>query len=148
MPTDEGSVGAEDFNEARSDLPHAVTHDSQSSLEGFDPRQSEGPVRVPPEGFSWWDEGSRFALTFDGYGRCKDVHAVAVAVRREFEEKGELSNDLEILRAALFWEQRFIRWNDQSDLLSDERYGGYLEELVGRIRYISSGWVAVLGPLL
>jgi hypothetical protein len=101
-------------------------------------------IPVPPEGASWWPDITHFALTYNAYNRVGDVHTVGQmgnGVRARFRKGGTLPDDLDELRAALFFEQRryhhFGEAPDAADL-------DYIQALVGAIRRISGG--AVPGP--
>jgi len=66
-------------------------------------------LRHLPGGEASWEEIGAFALTFNGYDRwpgepsCGDV---ALRVRRQYERTGMLPFELDVLRTALFMEQR------------------------------------------
>ena len=104
-------------------------------------------IPVPPKGAPWFLDGARFALTYDGYvrhGGFEGASQIGNSVRAAFEETGELPDELDILRCALFWVQRCIRWNEDSDPLRDGPYADYVEALLDQIRSVSGG--AVPGP--
>lgn len=108
------------------------------------PRLSGPPIPVPPTGAPWFLDGVEFALTYNGYDRHggqEGASALGRAVHEEFLRSGRLPDDLDTLRCSLFWEQRYIRWNEHVDLLADEAYAAYLQALLDRIRDIGGGTV-------
>ena len=99
-------------------------------------------VEVPRPRAPWYFEGIDFALSWDGYAHHDEPRSVGDPTRLTYEESGHLPDELDTLRTALFWEQRRIRWNEPSNMLSDAAYVGYLNALLDRIRSVSGGRVA------
>ncbi len=104
----------------------------------------EESIPVPPSGAPWWPDITQFALTYNAYNRVADVHAVGQignGARARYGHDGSFPDDLDELRAALFFEQRryhhFGEGPDGADL-------DYIQALVGAIRRISGG--VVPGP--
>jgi hypothetical protein len=97
-------------------------------------------IAVPTESASV-HEIWRFALTYDGYDRHKDVGNMANGWVRRWRADESLPPDLSTARAALFYEQRRYRHLDRAPGKSEEQY---IRALVGRIRDLSGG--SVPGP--
>ncbi|MDX5456283.1 hypothetical protein ACGFI5_01825 [Micromonospora tulbaghiae] len=102
-------------------------------------------VRVPDEG-AGSSEFFSFAHTYNGYelrDGFEPLAAVAQAVRERWERTGELGDDVDQLRACLFFEARAFR------------HGGYgrfdqrpiVAALVSRIRSLSGGVVPLRGTV-
>ncbi len=109
------------------------------------PRDENEWIAVPPKGAPWFTAGIEFALTYNGYDRHgDDCSAIGDAVRTGYEETGALPDELAMLRCALFWEQRRIRWTEDSLPLEHESYAAYIEALLDEIRRVSGG--VVPGP--
>lgn len=110
-------------------------------------KHSRDVIRVPPTGAPWYPDGIEFALTYNGYvrhGGTAGASKIARSLRKAFDDTGQFPQDLDVLRCALFWEQRYIRWNEPSDLLADDDYSTYLNALLDQIRRVSGG--VVPGP--
>ena len=104
----------------------------------------EESIPVPPEGAPFYTDITEFALTYNAYNRVSGVRTVAQignGARARYRSDGSFPDDLDELRAALFFEQRryhhFGEGPDGTDL-------DYIHALVGAIRRISGGTVA--GP--
>jgi hypothetical protein len=104
----------------------------------------EESIPVPPEGAPFFPDINEFALTYNAYSRVGGARTVAQignGARARYRNDGTFPDDLDELRAALFFEQRryhhFGEGPDGADL-------EYIENLVGAIRRISG--VAVPGP--
>lgn len=105
-------------------------------------KNSRNLIPVPPKGAPWFMEGAEFALTYNGYARHREeAKKISQIVNDTFNETGNLPENLNMLRCALFFEQRRIRWNEPSNLLNDDCYRNYIETLLGQIRKISGGFV-------
>ncbi|MEH0823742.1 MULTISPECIES: hypothetical protein [Micromonospora] len=102
-------------------------------------------VRVPDDG-AGGSEFFRFAHTYNGYelrGGLDPLTAVAQTVRERWERTGDLGDDVDELRACLFFEARAFR------------HGGYgrfdqqpiVAALVARIRSLSGGAVPPKGTV-
>lgn len=63
---------------------------------------------VPPEG-SPWDAVEEFALTYDGYAYWSGLGELATRALQSWTRYGSLPDDLDELRACLFFEAR--RWH-------------------------------------
>jgi hypothetical protein len=105
--------------------------------------QSMG-LPVPPAGSPFFPDINEFALTYNAYSRVSGVRTAAQignGARARYRNDGSFPDDLDELRAALFFEQRryhhFGEGPDGADL-------DYIQALVGAIRRISGG--AVPGP--
>ena len=101
-------------------------------------------IEVPGPDARWWTEISDFALTYNGYDRGADVDSLAgidKQVRQTWDDDATLSNDLEICRAVLFFEQRRFRHLDAEPAGDDNRF---VRAILGQIRNLSGG--QVLGP--
>ena len=79
------------------------------------------PQLVPPAAAPW-PEVFEFALSFDGYSLWVDVGAYANATSQNWYARGVLPNDLDSLRACLFFEQRRYRHFDTEPGGSDATY--------------------------
>lgn len=89
-----------------------------------------------PAGDATTGEIFDFALRYDGYGIHGDVEALA-AIRDRVHatwKRGELPEDLDELRAALFFVQRAAHWNDHFD-------EAFARALLEQIRAVSGGTV-------
>jgi hypothetical protein len=101
-------------------------------------------IPVPPEGSPFFPDINEFALTYNAYSRVSGVRTAAQignGARARYRNDGSFPDDLDELRAALFFEQRryhhFGEGPDGADL-------DYIQALVGAIRRVSGG--AVPGP--
>lgn len=66
-------------------------------------------IPVPPEEAPWMPDWADFALTYNGYDRhggFEGASRIAGQVHDDFCRRGTLPEDLNLLRCALFWEQR------------------------------------------
>ena len=99
------------------------------------------PIPVPDHGAEYWGEIDLFALTYNGYDRHGGFDGTAAInsdVRSKWDKDQTLPDDLEVLRCALFFEQRRWRHIDthpQGDDLN------FIEALVDHIRDLSGGTV-------
>jgi hypothetical protein len=101
-------------------------------------------IAVPDENALWWPDVSDFALTYNAYDRnggFEGAAKVGHGALKTWERSGDLPDDLDIARAALFFEQRRYRHLDCQPEGESERY---IRSLLGRIAELSDG--AVLGP--
>ncbi|MCP2013222.1 hypothetical protein L1280_000350 [Deinococcus sp. HSC-46F16] len=102
------------------------------------------PDHVPASDADWFTL-STFALTFDGYEqsggfeRCGDL---ANATLERFNTTGEVSDDLNVLRSCLFFEQR--RWRHFGEEPGD-RDMRYIRALVEAIRRHVEGGATLAG---
>lgn len=112
--------------------------------------ESSERIPVPEPDAPYFPEICDFALTYNGYNRHGGSDGAAKIGKRteaRYWDTGELPDDLETLRCALFWVQRYVRWNDQepgSNPLNNPGYAAYVKALVTRIGEISGG--SVPGP--
>lgn len=92
-------------------------------------------IAVPAADATIW-EIADFALRYDGYGLHGDVEALATLHRRVHRgwKRGRLPDDLDELRAALFFVQRASHWNDHFD-------EPFARALIEQIRAVSGGTV-------
>ncbi|MGW9195702.1 hypothetical protein [Micromonospora chersina] len=102
-------------------------------------------VRVPAD-----DAGSneffRFAHTYNGYelhGGLETLTAMVQSVRDQWHRTGELGEDVDLLRACLFYEARAHRHGGHGEFDQEPLVG----PLVARIRSISGGHVPVKGTV-
>jgi hypothetical protein len=80
----------------------------------------------------------RFALTYNGYDRHKNVGNLANKCSRRWSVDNSLPPDLATARAALFYEQRRYHHFGSGPSSSEEQY---IRALVGHIRDLSDGTV-------
>lgn len=92
-------------------------------------------IPVPPADATI-EEISKFALTYPGYRLHGDVPTIGAIHRRVAEgwRAGELTSDLDDLRAALFFVQRADHWTDHFD-------EPFARALIEQIRRVSGGTV-------
>jgi len=92
-------------------------------------------VTVPQSGATV-DEIAKFALSYPGYRLHGDVPTIGAISRRVAEgwRAGELTSDLDDLRAALFFVQRADHWTDHFD-------EPFARALIEQIRRVSGGTV-------
>ena len=86
---------------------------------------------VDPESDEAWMAFTRFAFTYDGYERCRNVGAVANGAVARYREDGALPEDPEEIRACLFFEQR--RWR-HFGVPPDAETWRYLNALLDELR--------------
>jgi hypothetical protein len=101
-------------------------------------------IPVPPEGVPFFPDINLFALTYNAYDRLGGFDPVAKlgnGVKARFVSDGTLPDDLDKLRAALFFEQR--RYHHFGEGPNGPGLN-YIEALVGAIRRITGG--TVTGP--
>jgi hypothetical protein len=99
---------------------------------------AEDQVVVPGAEASVW-EIFEFALTYNGYERAggfEPAAAVGNGVLEHWHQTGELPDDLDVLRTALFFEQRRWRHFDQAPDPETERY---VRVVVAAIAALSGG---------
>jgi hypothetical protein len=100
---------------------------------------------VPDPGSDWWVI-CEFALTFDGYDHGFDDAAdLGNRLRAEFADGARLPADVDLLRRALFFEQRRFHHFGDSPAGEDDTY---VRMLVGEIGRLSGGHVSDQHPLL
>lgn len=108
---------------------------------------SDAPIRVPSSDAPYFPDIVEFSLSYNGYDRhggLDGAAAIGERVKEEYEKSGEFPDDLDMLRCSLFWEQRYIRWNEQPpgvSPLEDAAYRDYIAGLVARIAEVSGGTV-------
>ena len=100
-------------------------------------------IPVPPEDAPWWGVVDGFALSFNAYDRMggmDPVAALANSVEQGFKVDGALPEDVDSLRACLFFEQRRWRHFDH-DPYDNEMVHSYLTALLRKIRQVSGGTI-------
>jgi hypothetical protein len=82
-------------------------------------------------------------LSYDGYAWAGDLNEIGEVTRRAWDQTGELGEDIDLLRAVLFREQRSSRWAGGG--LFGQRVPfdrePFVVALVARIRRLSGGSV-------
>ncbi|GAA0713485.1 hypothetical protein Drose_21955 [Dactylosporangium roseum] len=104
-------------------------------------------VRVPAED-AGSDEFSGFAHTYNGYelhGGLEALAAVVGSVRDRWQRTGGLGEDVDVLRACLFYEARAHRFAGGLGRFGQEPF---VAALVARIRSVSGGFVPVKGTVV
>ena len=89
-----------------------------------------------PSTLSDFTEISIFALTFDGYGRIKDIGSFANKISNEYDKDQTNITKLSLteLRACLFYEQRRSHHaGDEPGRLTREYINSLLKEIVIRV---------------
>ncbi|BCL15122.1 hypothetical protein [Micromonospora sagamiensis] len=103
-------------------------------------------VRVPDEGADG-GEFFRFAHTYNGYelhGGPTDLAPTVRSVQERWHRTGELGEDVDVLRACLFFEARAYRHGGGFGRFERQ---DFVLALVARIRALSGGHVPVKGTV-
>jgi hypothetical protein len=113
-----------------------VSEDLRARWNGPIPNEALTPALVP-EPDAPWSVIVYFASTLDGYasvgGGVHELMDVTDPIRRGFEERGELPDELTTLRIALFAEQRRDHFSDSSSRPETMRYVHALVEAIRRL---------------
>jgi hypothetical protein len=103
----------------------------------------EQRVQVPPDGA---DEETfiQFALTYNAYQmHGNDLDALTNEVRQAWEHDRTLPDDIGVLRAVLFFEERAYKWSGGGPFVPPFNRAEFPLALVARIRELSGGYVQV-----
>jgi hypothetical protein len=103
-------------------------------------RTRSGTIPVPPAGAPW-DEISAFALTFNGYQRLggfRNVSQLNGNALGVWQEEGTLPDNIDELRAIVFFEQRTWHHIDVEPHGEDRRF---VDAVLEELRFQSGGEV-------
>jgi hypothetical protein len=134
---------AEIFEESDRRLARGRLAEYGFDVDEFIARHEAGTITVP-ESDAPWQRVWSFALTWNAYDRLGGFHAVASQasdVKARWQRSGELPNDLETVRTALFLAQRSYRHSGEEP---SGQGADYVRGLLDKIRDLSGG--AVPGP--